>query len=67
MLFRSLIVEGVLSRTAKHVACAKYQAAGSGYSVRYFLEDGRSLPAMDAGKDKVSIVPATPLDELMGR
>lgn len=36
-----------------------------GYSIRYFLPDGRSLPEADDPTERVTIVPAAPVDRLV--
>lgn len=60
-----LIFEAAVAMTAKYTVCEKYEASATGFGVRYFLDDGRSLPGMDEGKDQISIVPAQPLTELL--
>ena len=36
-----------------------------GYQIRYFLPDGRSLPALSTADDLTTIVPAAPIDQLI--
>ena len=59
------IFEATAAMVSKHTVCETYKASAAGYSVRYFLEDGRSLPAMDEDQDQISIVPAQPVDQLL--
>lgn len=45
--------------------CWRYDRQGDGYAVFYFLEDGRTLPGMDQAAERVTIVPAAPLQDLL--
>lgn len=49
--------------------CTRYEGnRASGWSARPLLPDGRSLPALEAeGGERLTIVPAAPVDELMRR
>lgn len=61
------LFETVIAMTAKYTVCERADVKGVGYRVQYFFEDGRSVPAMDAQNDEVSIVPARPVAELLQR
>jgi len=39
--------------------------AETGYTARFFLPDGRSLPAFDDPSERITIVPAAPIDRLI--
>lgn len=60
-----LAFEALIAMGSKYSVCEKFEAAVDGYTVRYFFEDGRSLPGMDEGKERISIVPAQPVAELL--
>lgn len=64
MMFRLalLAMEGVTT-------CTRYEGSrAAGWSTRPLLPDGRSLPALEArGGERLSIVPAAPVDQLMQR
>ena len=45
--------------------CSRYERAGDGWTSRSFLPDGRSLPGLDDGGERISIVPSAPVDELL--
>ena len=63
MMFRLglLAMEGVTT-------CTRYVGSrAEGWSARPLLPDGRSLPALEEPAERVSIVPAAPIDELMRR
>lgn len=49
------------------VVCSRYERAGDGWVSRAFLPDGRSLPGLDDASERISIVPAAPVDELLRR
>jgi hypothetical protein len=56
-----LAMEGVTT-------CTRYEGSrAEGWSARPLLPDGRSLPALEEPAERVSIVPAAPIDELMRR
>lgn len=46
-------------------SCWRFDRDGDGYKVTYFLEDGRTLPALNAYNERVTIVPARPVAELL--
>lgn len=45
--------------------CTRYDRVGEAYRTRVFLPDGRSLPQFDDEDNRVTIVPAAPLDRLL--
>jgi hypothetical protein len=47
------------------VVCSRYDPVGEGYRIRAFLPDGRSLPQLDDDSERVTIVPAAPLETLL--
>ncbi len=49
------------------VVCSRYDRDGEGYRVRAFLPDGRSLPQLDDPGERLTILPAAPLDALLLR
>jgi hypothetical protein len=49
------------------VVCSRYERSGDGWVSRAFLPDGRSLPALDDAGERITIVPAAPVDELLRR
>ena len=49
------------------VVCSRYEREAEGYRVRAFLPDGRSLPQLDDESERLTIVPAAPLDMLLRR
>ncbi len=51
----------------EQVVCSRYERAGDGWTSRAFLPDGRSLPGLDDEGERISIVPAGPVDELLRR
>lgn len=63
MMFRLILLasEGVTT-------CTRYEGSrAAGWSTRPLLPDGRSLPAFEQPAERLSIVPAAPLSELMRR
>lgn len=60
-LFRLLILA-----LENETLCMRADGDGQrGYSIRYFLPDGRSLPEVDDPAERVTIVPAAPVDRLV--
>lgn len=49
----------------EQVVCSRYDRVEGGYRVRAFLPDGRSLPRLDDAQERVTIVPAAPLETLL--
>jgi hypothetical protein len=45
--------------------CTRYDRDGEGYRMRTFLPDGRSLPQFDHAEDRITIIPAGPIDRLL--
>jgi hypothetical protein len=62
ILFRILMLAG-----EDQVTCSRYDREGSGYRVRAFLPDGRSLPQLDTDGERITIVPAASLESLLRR
>ena len=60
-----LMFEAALEMTAKYTVCEKYEPLGKGFATRYFFEDGRSLPGMDDQGDRLHIIPAVPIGQLL--
>ena len=63
MMFRLglLAMEGVTT-------CTRYEGSrAEGWSARPLLPDGRSLPALEEPAERLTIVPAAPIDTLMRR
>ncbi len=61
MMFRLLI----LALEDQDICFRAEGDAGRGYRGRYFLPDGRSLPALDDADAVTTIVPAAPIDRLI--
>jgi hypothetical protein len=57
--------KSVTEMISKFTVCERFDAKGADYSIRYYFEDGRTIPAMDAQNDRISIVPARPVAELL--
>lgn len=49
----------------KHTVCLRYDRDGDAYRISYFLEDGRTIPALDDFKERITIVPASDVDALL--
>jgi len=60
IMFKALI--GIMS---KQTVCEAAATEGSGYKIRYFLEDGRSLPTLNSMNSRTIIVAAAPVSELL--
>lgn len=45
--------------------CVRYDREGDGFRVRHFLQDGRSLPNLDAMAGITKIVKARPIEQLL--
>lgn len=60
-----LIFQGAIEMASKYTVCQKYERSAKGYRVRSFLENGRTLPGMDESEDRIGIVPARPIAELL--
>lgn len=57
--------EMVVKRFDATTFCWRHDRDGEGYRIRYFLPDGRTLPGLDAMQERLSIVPAASLPELL--
>jgi hypothetical protein len=55
----------MVKRFEKQRICWRYDPDGDGYRVTHFLEDGQSLPALDAAGYRATIVAAAPIDRLL--
>lgn len=55
----------MVRRFEKQRICWRYDRDGDGYRVSHFLDDGQSLPALDAAGYRVTIVAAAPIDRLL--
>lgn len=63
MMFRL----GLLAMEGK-TTCTRYEGSrADGWSARPLLPDGRSLPALGESAERLTIVPAAPIDQLMSR
>jgi hypothetical protein len=62
-----LVIEHVIDRAGKVEVCWRFDPADGGYSARYFLPDGRSLPAMSEDGEIFQIAPSAPLDQLLSQ
>ena len=60
-----LLFNAMVKRLQDKTLCWRFDRAGDGYRTSYFLEDGRSLPALNAYEEKVVIVRAAPIEELL--
>ena len=60
-----VVFEAVIKRLNNRPFCMRFDAESDSYSVRNFLPDGRTLPAMDAYKETAVIVPAAPWPQLL--
>ena len=49
----------------KRTICWRFDRVGNGYSTTYFLEDGRTLPALNEYAEVTTIVPAGPIEALL--
>ena len=47
------------------VLCWRFDPDGDGFKVTYFMEDGSTLPAMNEYGERVTIVPAGSIDQLL--
>lgn len=56
----------MIKRFEKQTICWRYDPDGDGYRVSHFLEDGQSLPALDEAGYRARLVPAAPVDQLLG-
>ena len=59
-LFRATI-----ARMEEYRICWRFDREGEGYRKSYFLEDGRTLPRLDEFGERVTLVPAAPVEELL--
>jgi hypothetical protein len=59
------IFKGVIESVRNKTACVRYDVQGDAYRVRYFLENGHSLPAFDKYEETARIVPAAPIAVLL--
>lgn len=63
------IFEGLFEQLAKRLQdrtiCWRYDSQGEGYRVSYFLEDGRTLPAMTAHEEYMTIMPAGSIEQML--
>lgn len=57
----------MVKRFEKQRICWRYDRDGDGYRVSHFLDNGRSLPALDAAGYRAKIVPAEPIDRLLAK
>lgn len=57
----------VVKRMQDRTVCWRYDRQADGYRVTYFLEDGRSLPTIDQFEERLTIVPAQPIEQLLMR
>lgn len=56
---------GMVKQLKDKVVCWRFDPDGAEYKVTYFLEDGSTLPAMNAYEERVRIVAAGPVDKLI--
>lgn len=61
-----LLFGAVVRRLEKYEVCTRYDADGDGYRSRSFLPDGRSLPGLEESEERVTVVPAAPVETLLG-
>lgn len=61
------LFNGAVKRFQKVRVCWRFDRKGDGYAVTYFLEDGRALPTMNDAEELVTIVPAQPVERLLGK
>lgn len=47
--------------------CWRYDRDGDGFKVSYFLEDGRSLPGLTEAGERVTIIRAGPIEQLLAK
>lgn len=63
------MIPAIFLATAKRLEeqpmCWRYDRDGDGFKVTYFLEDGRTLPGLNEYKERVTLVPAGPIDQLL--
>ena len=59
------LFEGAVAMTSKYKVCEKYLESARGYGIRYYLEDGRSLPGMEESQELLTIVPASSVEDLL--
>jgi hypothetical protein len=45
--------------------CWRYDPHGAGYRLSHFLEDGRTLPAMNEDEERLAVVPAGDVASLL--
>ena len=54
-----------LLASEEQVVCTRYVREGAAYRPFAFLPDGRSLPQLDEADERVTVVPAAPLETLL--
>lgn len=63
------LIPSVFHATIKHLEsrtmCWRFDRDGDGFKITYFLEDGRMLPAFNSSSERVTIVAARPISELL--
>lgn len=60
-----LLFNAMVRRLQDETLCWRFDRDGDSYRTSYFLEDGRSLPALNAYEEKVMIVRSAPVEELL--
>ena len=55
----------MVKRLEKQTMCWRYDRDGESYRVSHFLDDGRTLPALDEAGYRVRLVAAAPVDQLL--
>ena len=60
-----VLFNGAVKRFQDTRICWRFDREGDGYAVTYFLEDGRTLPTMNEAQERVTIVPAGPVQALL--
>jgi hypothetical protein len=61
------LLNGTVKRFKDTRICWRFDRKGDDYAVTYFLEDGRALPTMNDAEEMVTIVPAQPVEGLLGK
>ena len=62
-----MVFQGMVARFEKQPICWRYDRDGDGFRMSHFLEDGRTLPALNEMGSKLTIVRAGPIEELLAK
>lgn len=63
--FVPIIFNSFVKRLQDQSLCWRYDRQGDGFRTTYFLEDGRTLPALNAYQERVTIIKASSIEALL--